>query len=120
MMTRTLAALVLCALVGACGSSRSGSIPRADAERLAAESERVAARAQAGDGCDAAALARRLVRDSAAFPRVRVSAVALAREITCVPPAPVAAQPASGSASEEQPRKHGHHHKRHKHGEGGE
>ena len=115
MAMRILPALALCALLlAACGSSRSGSIPRAAAQRLAAESDRVAARVLAGDGCGAAALALRLVRDAAPFPRVRASAAALAAEITCVPPAPAATPPAPvGRPS----HKHGHEKDHKKHGE---
>jgi hypothetical protein len=110
MKMRILPALALCALLlAACGSSRSGSIPRAAAQRLAAESDRVAARLQVGDGCGAAALARRLVRDAAPFPQARASAAALAAEITCVPPAPAAAPPAPvAGPSNKHEHKNGH------------
>src|SRR5438128_11036178 len=89
------AALVL--LAAACGSSRHGSIERPVAERLAAESDAVAAKLRAGDGCGAAALARTLRRDVAAagLPlAARTAAAGLASEIACVPPAPVQQQPA--------------------------
>jgi len=110
MSKRILPALALCALLpAACGSSSSGSIPRTAAQRLAAETDLVAARVRAGDGCGAAALARRLVLDAAPFPQARASAAALAAEIACVPPAPAAAPPT--------PPTHGHEHKGHeKHG----
>jgi hypothetical protein len=110
MKMRILPALALCAvLLAACGSSRSGSMPRVAAQRLAAESDRVATRLRAGDGCGAAALARRLARDAAPFPQARAFAAALAAEITCVPPAPAAAPPAAvARPSHKHEHKKGH------------
>src|SRR5438067_2944177 len=88
-------AVALMLLAAACGSSRNGSIDRPVAERLAAESDAVAAKLRVGDGCGAAALARTLRRDvaAAALPvAVRSAAAGLASEIVCVPPAPVVQQ----------------------------
>jgi hypothetical protein len=116
MTMRILPALGLCVLLlAACGASRSGSIPRATAQRLAAETDRVAAHLRAGDGCGAVALARRLVRDAAPFPRARASAAALAAEITCVPPAPAATPPTPVARAS-----HGHAHKKGHKKHGGE
>jgi hypothetical protein len=124
-------------LVSACGSSRDGSIPAPVAKRLAAESETVAAKLRAGDGCAAAALARRLHRDivSAGLPLgAQAAARGLAEEIVCVPPAaapaattpaPVVQEPADdgdsghgrGHEKHDKPKKHGKHDK---HGDKGD
>ena len=90
---RPLVLAALLPLLAACGSSGHGSLAPSAAQRLAAESDAVAAKLQAGDGCGAAALARRLHRDvvAAGLPaEAGASAAGLAAEIVCVPPAPVA------------------------------
>ena len=128
---RPLVLAALLPLLAACGSSGSGSLPPSAAKRLAAESDAVAAKLQAGDGCGAAALARRLHRDlvAAGLPaEARASAASLAAEIACVPPAPVqsvtqpaATQPAVTQPAPEPPEdgKGNHEHKsKHQHGHG--
>jgi hypothetical protein len=117
-MVRFLAVLVACALlVAACGSSsRTGSIQSPVAKRLAAESDQIAARLRAGDGCGAAQLARKLQQDvRTAAPRLRASVDGIAAEIVCVPAAPqqpvVQPEPAPGHG-------HGKAKGHHKHGHG--
>src|SRR5881394_1798779 len=92
MVKRLLVLAASLPLLAACGSSDHRSLQPPVAKRLAAESEAVAAKLRAGDGCTAAALARRLQRDvvAAGLPvAVRASAAGIAAEIVCVPPAPV-------------------------------
>ena len=122
MVTR---AFVLAATVvlfaAACGSSRQGSIERPVAERLAAQSDAVAAKLRAGDGCGAAALARTLRRDvvAAGLPlAARTAAAGLASEIVCVPPAPVQQQPAP--VVEGHGKGHGKGHEKHHGNHGGD
>jgi hypothetical protein len=123
--------LVAAALLAGCGgSARRDAVPRSLALRLAGESDAVAARLRAGDGCGAAALARRLRRDAGALPQVQRRAAVLGAEIACVSPAPVAARPTTTAApvrthvaKHHRPRKpHARHphrpHGKHHHGHG--
>jgi hypothetical protein len=131
---RPLVLAALLPLLAACGSSGHGSLAPSAAGRLAAESDAVAAKLQAGDGCGAAALARRLHRNvvAAGLPaEARASAAGLAAEIVCVPPAPPVMQPTvtqpavtqpapappeDGNGKHEDKPKHGH---KHGHGDQG-
>jgi hypothetical protein len=119
-------------LVAGCGGSRHDAVPRSLAVRLAAESDAVAARVRAGDGCGAATLARRLQRDAASVPAVRRAATALVAEIACVAPAPAppattTAAAAAGHAVKRHPHERPHvrhprhpHRKHHGHGKKGD
>src|SRR4051794_39517486 len=114
---RPLVLAALLPLLAACGSPGHRSLEPSAARRLAAESDAVAVKLQAGDGCGAAALARRLHRDvvAAGLPaEARASAAGLAAEIVCVPPAPA---PAPVTAPTPAPVEHGkgHHKEKHKH-----
>lgn len=120
-----LAASVL-ALVSACGSTRPDYVSAPVAERLAAQSDAVAARLRAGDGCGAVALARQLRHDVAAagLPAgAWALAAGLASEIVCVPPAPpAAAAPVVTQPLPDKPNEYGQErpkgHEKHKHGKG--
>jgi hypothetical protein len=120
-----LAASVL-VLASACGSARHAPISAPVAERLAAKSDSVAAKLQAGDGCGAAALARDLRNDIAAAglpAAAQAAAAGLAAEIVCVQPAPQAPVVTQPSQDEQGPGKghgKGKGHEKHKPDKGGD
>ena len=139
-MRKALAIGGVCLLAAGCGSASHRAapppkLPRGVADRLAAESDGVAAALATGDSCRAKRLAARLLADARTeLPRVPrrfrrpltsgVAAVAadipVCRPAPPVAPAPAPAPHARGHAKHEAGKhEHGHHgHGHHGHGEG--
>ena len=134
-MRRALAIGGVCLLATGCGSvshrSAPPKLPRAVADRLAAESDGVAAALATGDACRAKRLAARLLADARTelprmpprFRRPLTSGVAavVAAVPACTPAAPVTPAPAPhprGHPKHEHGN-HGHGHHGHGHHGGG-
>ena len=132
-MQRLPIALALAAVLAAgCGSTGGGTrveaprLPRALAQRLAAESDAVAAALARGDACEAARLAGRLRADAtasigrvpASFQEPLSSGVnALVSAVpACVPATTTEAQPPEENDEDHKGRGHGGHGKDGKHG----
>jgi hypothetical protein len=113
---RVAAFACACLLLVACGgTTKQSSIRRATADRLASESDAVAAALQRGDSCGAANQAQALRRQiagaiaSGAIPSslaapARSASTHLASSIVCTPPPPAPTGPATVTCPQE---KHG-------------
>jgi hypothetical protein len=114
---RVAAVVCACLLLAACGGTTNQSIRPATADRLASQSDAVAAALQRGDSCGAANRAQALRRQvagaiaSGAVPSAlaapaRTASTHLASSIVCTPPPPTPTGPASVTCQSEK-EKHG-------------
>jgi hypothetical protein len=112
---RVAAVACACLLLAACGGTTKQSIRPATADRLASESDAVAAALQRGDSCGAANGAQALRRQvaaaiaSGAIPSAlaapaRTASAHLASSIVCAPPPPTPTGPTSVTCAQQ---KHG-------------
>jgi hypothetical protein len=124
-MRRLLLVVAAACALTACGSSerpaasRAPQLPRALAQRLAAETAAVAAALARGDDCGAGALAARLRTDAnASIARVPAAlqeplSSGVNAVVTAVPPCPPAAAPAQTESRPAKPHRHGKPEKKH-------